>query len=360
MLPPAPVRPAVCAILAARVLVVDPLTDPRWTDLCRRAGGATIFEHPAWMALLHRQYGYAITAWCVPAADGLTLAAGLPVALVASRLTGTRLVALPFSDTCAVLADPADPGARARLGAAAAARRDALGLDLEVRGPLVGAPGAHRSSGHVVHRLDLTPGADAVAKGFGSQIRRGVKKAAREGVTVERRTDADALARFFALHVRTRRDQGVPTQPRRFVLRFADLFAQGLGFVALARHEGRDAAAAVFLRAGTTLTYKYGASDRELLGVRPNNALFADAIAHGCDAGLHTLDFGRTDLANEGLRAFKRSWGAEETELAYTTLAAHPPGPGPGRAERALAVAIRRSHPLLGRLVGEALYRHVG
>src|SRR3712207_7808324 len=44
---------------------------------------------------------------------------------------------------------------------------------------------------------------------------------------------------FFRLHVQTRRRQGVPTQPRRFIMAFEDLFTEALGFVALAR-DGRS------------------------------------------------------------------------------------------------------------------------
>ncbi|HEU4906635.1 MAG TPA: hypothetical protein VFT19_11065, partial [Solirubrobacterales bacterium] len=63
---------------------------------------------------------------------------------------------------------------------------------------------------------------------------------------------------------------------------------------------------------------------------------------------------------NEGLRAFKRSWGAEELELSYTYLAERAPSPEPGLRERVLGATIRRSPPLVGRLIGEALYRHAG
>jgi CelD/BcsL family acetyltransferase involved in cellulose biosynthesis len=335
--------------------VLDPLRDPAWAALVARAPEATIFHHPAWLALLHAQYGYALEAWCDDSAD-----AGLPVALVRSRLTGTRLVALPFSDACPPLVAAGADAAGARLAAGLGPERARRGLDLEIRGDAAGA-GAHRGAEFAEHRLDLRAGLDAVRAGFHKgQVQRAIKRAAREGVTVEHATSRQALERFYALHVATRRTQGVPTQPKRFVLNFAGLFAAGLGFVALARHEDRDVAAAVFLRAGSTLTYKYGASDREHLGVRPNHAIFDHAIAWACAEGLHTLDYGRTDLDNDGLRSFKRGWGAEERPLRYHVLADAPPNPGRGRADRLLAALITRSPPSVGRAVGEALYRHAG
>jgi CelD/BcsL family acetyltransferase involved in cellulose biosynthesis len=118
-------------------------------------------------------------------------------------------------------------------------------------------------------------------------------------------------------------------------------------------------AAAVFLHASGTLTYKFGASDRAFQHARPTNALLADAIRWACGRGLRALDLGRTDLGHDGLRAFKRSWGAAETTLAYT-YAPGAPGAGRSRAQRVVAPVIRRGPALVGRAIGEVLYRHAG
>jgi CelD/BcsL family acetyltransferase involved in cellulose biosynthesis len=345
---------------ADTVLIIDPLTDPRWEVLRERADGGTVFHHPAWLRLLHAQYGYEITAWCLEGDHG-RLAGGLPVALVQSRLTGTRLVALPFSDASPPLIDRAAGSGAATFGAALSRARDQAGLDLEVRGEVRGASGGHVVDAYVQHRLALERDVEAVRARFSkSQVKRGIAKARREGVAIERGTDIDALRRFYRLHQRTRRHQGMPTQPKRFILRFAELFRAGLGFTLIARHDGRDIAAAVFLVAGGTLTYKYGASDRRHLGLRPNNLLFMEAIHWGCANGARLLDFGRTDVGNAGLRAFKRAWGAEETPLRHTYFAARPPVIAPSRAHRALGHLIRRAPAPFSRFVGEALYRHVG
>lgn len=342
------------------MLIIDPLTDPRWEQLRKRADGGTVFHHPAWLGLLQAQYGYKITAWCLEG-EGARLAGGLPVALVRSRLTGTRLVALPFSDATPPLTDRAGGAAVAGFGAAVARTRAECKLDLEVHGEVDGAAGAHVVDAYVQHRLALERDVEAVRARFSkSQVKRGIAKARREGVVIDRGVDADALRRFYRLHQRTRRHQGVPTQPKRFILGFVELFRAGLGFVLIARHDGCDIAAAVFLVAGGTLTYKYGASDRRHLGLRPNNLLFMEAIEWGCANGVRVLDFGRTDLENEGLRAFKRAWGAEEAPLRHTYFAERPPAKVPGRAQRALGPLIRRAPAPFGRLVGEALYRHVG
>jgi CelD/BcsL family acetyltransferase involved in cellulose biosynthesis len=344
-----------------RTQLLDPLADLRWQAFIDRARGASVFHHPAWLGLVGSRYRYAMAALCVVSRDG-EIAAGIPLARVSSRLTGRRLVALPFADVCPpAFAADAGEDAAAALSQALAAERARSGLDVEVRWRLPDVSGAHVVNSFLVHRLALDADADAVlARASKSQVRRGIAKAEREGVVATPATDRTALREFYALHARTRRRQAVPVQPRDFILGFEKLFARGLGYVMISRHEGRAIAAAVFLTYRGTLTYKYGASDEEFLNLRPNHLLFAEAIRRGCDAGLRELDFGRTDHDNEGLARFKRSWSAQEEQLAYTFLAERPPTKRNGLAERIVAGAIRRGPPPTGRVIGTALYRHVG
>jgi len=209
------------------------------------------------------------------------------------------------------------------------------------------------------HSLQLEPDADAVASRASSGIRRGVAKARREGLVFERRTDAAALDAFYGLHLRTRRHQGVPTQPKRFIDGLGALFERGHGFVALVNDDGRPIAAAVFLQLREHLIYKYGASDRSALARRPNNLLFAEVIRWACESGLRELDFGRTDLEHEGLKQFKRGWGAQELPLHHTYAGMEAPSDDGSGVQRLLAPVIRHSPPGVGRLLGAA-YRHFG
>lgn len=83
-------------------MLLDPTVDPAWASFVECCPGASIFHHPAWLRLLRDQYGYELTAICIP--DGRAeVAAGLPVGKNPQHLTGKRLVALPFSDKCGPL-----------------------------------------------------------------------------------------------------------------------------------------------------------------------------------------------------------------------------------------------------------------
>jgi CelD/BcsL family acetyltransferase involved in cellulose biosynthesis len=340
---------------------VDPRAQGDWLALVERAPDASIFHHPAWLSLLHGAYGYAIEACCVAAPDGRLLG-GLPVAEVSSRLTGRRLVALPFSDLCPPLIAPeAPPGTEVALRDALARLRMDRGAPLEVRGDGPALRGAAPGERFHHHVIALEDDVAAVARRFTKpQVSRGVRRAVREGLQTRRCVDRAALLAFYRLHAATRRRLGVPTQPRRFILGFEELFQQGLGFVLLVHREGEPMAAAVFLAFGDTLLYKYGASDARWLQMRPNNLLFMEAIRWGCEHGMRTLDLGRTHWGQESLRAFKLGWGAQERELRYRYVGGGAPVARGARGQRMLAAVIRRTPPLAGRVIGEVLYRHAG
>lgn len=328
------------------------LDDPRWAAFVAAQPEALPFHDPAWGMLLADCYGY--DAFALAVEERGEIVAGLPVAEI-RNFGRRRWAALPFTDECPPLLTPrvAEGAATAALDAA----RRAAGISrLEVRSVLPRS-GAHPRAAGVTHVLPLAADPDDVWRGFHkSQVQRNVKRAEREGVTVRRAESRDDLLdTFYALHLATRRRLGVPIQPRRFFrLLWERVLEPGGGFVLVAEAAGEPAAAAVFLTSSDTVVYKFGASDAAAWPLRPNHALFWHAIRTCCEAGHRRFSFGRTDLDDEGLRAFKRGWGAAEAPLEYSVLGEAPreSHAGGGLSRR----VIRRSPAWVCRAVGEVLY----
>jgi CelD/BcsL family acetyltransferase involved in cellulose biosynthesis len=276
---------------------------------------------------------------------------------VRSGFRRPRWVSLPFTDRCPPLAaDGATPGRLVDL--ADRARKQANVARLEVHADLPGR-GVHRQPRGVAHVLSLSPDPELTFRAFSrSQVQRNVRKAERSGLTL-RRADApeDLTESFYKLHLRTRRRLGVPVQPRRFFdVLWHRLIAPGLGFVDLAYHGRLPVAGAVFLTAGRTVVYKYGASEPSSWPLRPNNLIFWDAIRWGCENGFAAFDFGRSELDNRGLRRFKSGWGAIEEPLVYATLGAMPSRKGRVIGASLLPPLIRRGPLWFCRAIGEVAY----
>jgi CelD/BcsL family acetyltransferase involved in cellulose biosynthesis len=226
---------------------------------------------------------------------------------------------------------------------------------IELRGPL-GEAGEPFERG-VVHELPLRS-EDELFSAFESQVRRNIRKAQRLELTVHTAARVEDLTEiYFRLHTETRRRLGVPTQPRRFFKNvWEGMLAHDLGFALLVYHGREPIAGAVFLEWNGRVVYKFGASDARYWSMRPNNLLFWEAIKRGCEQDAKVFDFGRSDREDEGLRAFKRSWGAVEEPLVYTTLG-RPAEAFNGSAERLLRPVLRRSPLWVGRGLGEVFYR---
>ena len=340
-----------------RTELLDPRTDDRWEEFVGRASGATMFHHPAWLGLLATSYRYDFAASCL-VDDAGRVVAGLPWARVESRLTGRRLVALPFSDACPPLTDGAPED---ELAHAVDEHRRATGLGLEVRWRMDGLGKTVHS--YWRHTLQLEPDADAVARRASSGIRRGVAKARREGLVFERRTDAAALDAFYELHLQTRRHQGVPTQPKRFIdgLRRA---VRARARLRRARERRRHARSRprVFLQLRGHLIYKYGASDRSALARRPNNLLFAEVDPLGVrERAAASSTSAAPTSSTRGSRSSSAAWGAEELAAApHLRRDGGARAAGGSRVQQLLVPVIRHS-PAGRRPTDRAtLYRHFG
>ena len=283
--------------------------------------------------------------------------AGIPILDVGGGIRRKRYITLPFTDFCPPLVRSADVAVLSDALASAHVSGQIPRLELRADVPL---PGGTSLSAGVIHRLAIDPDPARLYAAFHkSQVQRAIVRAEREGLSVRRAERMrDLTEDFYALHLQTRHRLGAPIQPRRyFRLLWERLIEPGLGFVLLVTVRNRVVAGAVFLAWNRTAIYKYGASDRAALPMRPNHALFWNAIQWAAENGYHTLDFGRSDSWNTGLRSFKSGWGAAEEDLNYTYLGFSRPSSGASQ-RRLIEPLLKRSPAFVTRVVGELLYRY--
>jgi CelD/BcsL family acetyltransferase involved in cellulose biosynthesis len=339
-------------------LLLDP-SDEKWMAFVASSPQANAFHHAAWVNLLAECYGYRPFVIAVSDAGG-NIQAGLPIMEVRSPLTGRRWVSLPFTDYCAPLYRDVESLSQltddlVHLSQEAGAPR------VELRWEFPKHPAFHSYSHYVLHTVELDPDPTLVSKRLTSVHRQNIRTAEKRGVRIECGDQQVHLQEFYRLQLQTRHRQGIPVQPRRFFdLLASNIVDQGLGFVLLAYKDHECIAAAVFLHWRQTLTCKYAASRADSLELRPNNLLFWTGIQWGCENGYTLFDMGRTDLANTGLRRFKRDWGAEELPLAYSMLSGTPPRSASGKLTPIMQTVISKSPVWVCRAAGELLYRHFG
>ena len=274
-----------------------------------------------WFDLITRLYGYSVIPLTVTNADG-KITGFLPLCSMQSVLTGSRLVALPFSDHCPLLAvDEASANALIAQAIHLAQQRKVRYLELRtgINDVIAGRSELIEGNLYVTWLLPLATDPDRMWSGLRKPVQRQIRKSEGLGVKIRLAQRREDIEYYYRLHLQTRcKKHGMPSQPRCYFYWLWDAFAaRGAMKLLLAEYEERVIAGMILLASGTTIRYAYGASDESYLNLAPNNLLLWTAIKLGCTESYRTFDLGRTARDNEGLMEFKRRWGATQEPLPY-------------------------------------------
>jgi hypothetical protein len=297
------------------LLIINPIEFPQWNESLRSLPGHSFFHTSSWAEALRASYGYQSHYFTLR--EGGALSAFLPCMGIRSALTGKRGVCLPFTDYCEpVVSDSTQ--FPAMFAAAVDFGKKQQWQYLEIRGGESFFPNEEPSEWHYGHTLDLTAGASELFSGLRDSTQRNIRKAEKENINITLSATPNAVQAFCRLNAMTRRDHGLPPQPRHFFQNVYDhILSKEMGFIVQASYNGAAIAANVYFHFGNQLIYKYGASDRACLHLRANHLVMWEAIRWGCDQGYKSLCFGRTEPQNRGLRQFKTGWGAREHSIKY-------------------------------------------
>lgn len=340
--------------------LINPLTVENWNNLVATLPGYSFFHTANWADVLSRSYDYKPFYLCKK--TNSTLESLMPIMEVASMLTGTRGVSLPFSDACPLPVSNKDEFQKLFNHAVDFGKKRKWKY-LELRG---GDEYLIREKPSTVfwgHALDLSCGSEKLFSGLRNSTQRNIRKAKSANVDVSISQSLDAVKEFCRLNVMTRKEHGLPPQPYNFFRNLhKQVIDQNMGFVATASIGNHVIAANVYLHFGNEVIYKYGASDKKYQHLRANNLVMWEAINWSCDSGLKAMNFGRTEPEHKGLMQFKDGWGAKTYKITYYRYNLEG-GTFVGVSET-INPAIKNifsnlPKPIL-RILGNFLYRHIG
>ncbi len=327
----------------------------QWQEFVDTFENGSNFHHREWIELIQNQYGFALHIPALVQADE-TLAA-FPL-LQTRSLTGKRkLISLPFTDYLPILSK-----SPSYLDILAKKIQHHFGnqyhsIFLKTDSPI---PSAKNQSHHVVHVLRTDRPLQEIEMGFANPIRVNLRKAKRRGLDFQIHTDRKALDTFFQLHTLTRRKLGVPVQPRSYFDRLqTEIIERGMGSIGIVTKKNQPIAAGVLLSSNRRLIYKYAASNPDALADRPNDWLVYHCIKTAVDTGCKYFDFGISEKPQEGLRRFKKKWGARERDIFHNYLAGSPETTlAPSTAVRVAGEVIKRTPTVVCKTLGRVLYKY--
>jgi CelD/BcsL family acetyltransferase involved in cellulose biosynthesis len=345
-----------------QLYTLDPTLDSRWDDLVASHPSASAFHHKGWLAALAKTYGYRpMILTSTP--PGKRLDDGIVFCEVKSWITGSRLVSLPFVDHLEPLRNElAEPLQVADWMRATCRQRKwkyiefrPLCWEMSANSPLVA------SQSFWIHTLNLAPPLEQIFRGFHKNcIQRRIRRAEHERLSYEKGNSEELLDAFYRLLLITRRRHRLLPQPRAW---FQNLIANmgPILEIRLARKNEIPVAAILTLRHRGTVVYKYGCSDERFHHLGGMPFLFWMMIEEAKASGADEIDFGRTDLDNEGLIKFKDRFGAKRRYLTYFRYPESKREKYPASSDLPLARCLFSVLPdALSSWAGHLLYRHFG
>jgi len=297
------------------------------------------------------------------AEPGEPLEDGLVACRIRSWLTGTRIVSLPFTDHCDLLAGDAQTEGRLFDRMIEEAKRGRCSY-LELRplsSPSSLESGFQAGESYCFHELDLAPSLDELHKALHKDsIRRKIRRAEETPLVYETGSTNRFIETFYHLLLITRRRHHLPPQPKSWFRNLVKQMGDAVS-IHVARKDGAAIAAILTLRHGTKVIYKYGCSDGAFHQLGGMPFLFWKLIEESKGSGASTIDFGRSGTENEGLIAFKSKFGAAKRTLTYFR---YPRVDKPNAGDWGDSRLARRVFSILPDGVlsaaGKVLYKHIG
>jgi hypothetical protein len=355
------------------IAVIDPTKVQRWDDFVDSQPGAQVFHTSEWSRVLMDAYGYKPLYAVIEEFDGhfgSSIVAGWPAMLVESKLTGRRIVSLPFTDHCQPLVRDRDD-ACALLNALVEHADGMQVKRLELRGwPDGDALDSRlvRVDGYVRHTMALQGGPDAIMERAWHGVRRAVRKAEKNNVSFTVGSTVKDMDAFYRLNLVLRRRHGMLPQPKRFfdaIYRHLVAVDDPKARIMFAHAPGVDepVAGILCLRHGETATDKFAVSDQKYWDLRANHYLLWQTVCLEHSLGGKWFDLGRTDVGSKGLLQFKEQWGSDVFPAPYLywpETGGLGTGDPTGWRRSAMRSFSRWAPTPVFELSGNLAYRHLG
>lgn len=329
------------------------ISDNKWLDFINRCPQSSIFHHPAWLHTIGETYKLSFIYYVFLNSNNEILA-GIPL----FKINRKKICSIPFTDHCSVL-HLDDQAFTILMNGLNEIKSNDRSYKIQIRSNVRLPLDYHVDDQFNLHTLELSKDTSELYENLSSNIKRGIRRANREGLFVREENNIDSVNKYYDLHLSTRKRQGIPVQPKMF---FNNLWKYtincGLGRFIFVYKDSKPVAGAVFLQFNKVFVYKYGGSISKYWNLRPNNLLFWYAIQLANNEGYTKFDWGRTNRENKGLLFFKNQWNCEKSTLYYYRTEQYKKSMWNMSAFNILKKTIKIAPSFFCRAVGELFYKY--
>lgn len=254
-----------------------------------------------WRRVLYKTHGYQ-TPYLMALEKGRIVGV-LPLFIVRNWLAGNTVSTMPGG----LCADNQEVAAQLIAHGQEIARR-ARAKQIILQDTRQVWPGNFYTTTHHVHWLvDVRTDPESLWHGLDTNIRRQVRMAQRNNLSVEIDRTGKRLGNFYHVFSRHTHRIGTPVFGRDFLEHIVETFLDGFN-IAIVRHEQEPIGAYFQLQMGHTVYGMWGATLREYLKQRPVYLAYWEILRDASEKGYHFLDMGRSP-ADSNASKFKGQWG---------------------------------------------------
>lgn len=302
---------------ALQIKILNPKDISGWNEEIQSLNNYSFFHSVEWSQVLSQTYYYKPVYFCNFNSD--KICAVIPAMEIRSKLTGNRLVSLPFSDFCEPLYNSIEESELLKETIFNYCNANDLRF-MEFRTSETKFPfETENFRTDLRHIIDISVDETILYQEFSDNTKRNIKSALKENIRIEKDNSLEALNLFYQLQCITRKRHGLPPQPKSFFQKiFEHIISKNKGDLLFAKLDNKTLAGLMFFKIGSKVLYKFGASLLENLPKGANHLLMWEGIMLYQKSGFKEFDFGRTETNHEGLRRFKLGFGADE-RIIYTT-----------------------------------------
>ncbi|MCH8537178.1 MAG: GNAT family N-acetyltransferase [Alkalimonas sp.] len=331
-----------------------------------RCDHASPYFLSAWRKAITQAYGHergcvlAYDSSCAADRSHSKVVGILPFSRFYRPLASTRLISQPFCDFTGPLAQT--PAIAAEL-VHFLQYKEALPLELRY-----GLAAEMDTPSQKVRMVTALPdSAETLLASYKPKLRSQIKKAEKNGLTAEVRTDLEAVRLFYRVYSINMKRLGSPPHSLAWFEAIVQHYPQGQAVIGLVWFEQQVVGAGLVLLQGQQGVIPWASTLADFNHLAPNMLLYWTLQAHLADHGVRFFDMGRS-TPNEGTYRFKKQWGAEPVPLDWQLLQPRQSGithllstdeAGPSRL-RALAEKSWQKLPLgLANSLGSRIRRYI-
>lgn len=352
------------------VIIIDPIKDGRWDEFVESHPYGWICHLSGWKRALEKSFQHMKGHYLsLIDTSNNTIQAALPLFELKSRLTGNRLVSIPFATLCdPLISTSADM--EILFEAALKLSRELGTSRIEIRtlssSDLIKDARLDMLSYYKHHFLLLDAGLEQMKKSFHRTcVRQRIERSLKSNLNLRLAENENDLQKFYCLYTKTRKRLGLPLQPYAFIKSIWEIFLPSKRIsMLLAEKEEKAVAGLILFKFKNRVSVEFSVSDEAFRNISPIHYLFWKAIESAYNEGYKIIDFGRTSPSNVGLMDFKNRWGTKVADLSqfyYPRQA----GRRNGKREESLGYKIiqkvcRKAPDFALPYIGNFIYRHLG